>query len=144
MEAGTMADTTKIDVTLDIYKLIEQNRISLEEPHYQILRRMLGLPLPKEKPLSEAKYYLGEGVYVPYGTLFRRVYKGKEHIAEVKYDGIWLNGKKHPTINKAVNAISNSPQNAWKFWQVKRPQDSKWIPLNNLRNLTDADLAEFD
>ncbi|MGO9174571.1 MAG: hypothetical protein ACLQED_00280 [Desulfobaccales bacterium] len=152
-----MANTTKIDVTLEIYKLIEQNRLSLEEPHYQILSRMLGLPIPTENPFSDGKFYLGEGVYVPHGTLLRVEYKRKEYIAEVRDSGIWVNGTKFLTINKAVNAISDSNQNAWNFWEVKRPQDSKWIPLDNLRttktklrkparlqvNLTEDDLADF-
>jgi hypothetical protein len=142
-----MANTTKIEVTIDVYKLIEQNRLSFEETHDHILRRLLGLPIPSEKPIVEGTFYLGEGVYVPFGTVLKKEYKRKEYRAEVKDGGIWINGKKFPTINQAVNAISDSNQNAWGFWQVKRPQDSKWIPLNDLRNevlkLTDEDLAEF-
>ncbi len=151
-----MGNTSKIDVTIEVYKLIEQNRLSFEETHDRILRRMLGLPIPNEKPITEGTFHLGEGVYVPFGTLLKKEYKRKEYMAEVKDGGIWINGKKVPTINKAVNAISDSNQNAWDFWEVKRPQDSKWIPLDNLRtiktrkrkaaeviNLTEDDLAEF-
>ena len=151
-----MGNTCKIDVTIDVYKLIEQNRHSFGETHDRILRRMLGLPIPNEKPTIEGTVYLGEGVYVPVGTLLRKEYKRKEYIAEVKDGGIWINGEKFPTINQAVNAISDSPQDAWRFWKVKRPQDSKWILLDNLRtiktrkrqaaeviSLTEDDLAEF-
>jgi hypothetical protein len=137
-----MGNTSKIDVTIDVYKLIEQNRLSFEETHDHILRRLLGLPILSEKPIIDGTFYLGEGVHVPFGTLLKREYKRKEYMAEVKDGGIWINGKKFPTINQAVNAISDSPQNAWGFWQVKRPQDSKWIPLNNLRKLVTAELAK--
>jgi hypothetical protein len=138
--------TTPINVTIEIYKLIEQNRLSFEENHDDILRRMLGLPIHSEKPEIKGEFYLGEGVSVPFGTILRKVYKGMEYLAEVKDGGIWINGKKYPTVNQAANAISDSKnQNAWKFWEVKRPQDSEWILLHDLRpKLTDAELAEFE
>jgi hypothetical protein len=136
--------TTSINVSIEVYRLIEQNRLSFEETHDDILKRMLNLPIPNEKPIIQGNFYLGSGISVPFGTLLRKVYKGIEYRAEIKDSGIWFNGKKYPTINQTVNAISDSNQNAWNFWDVKRPQDSEWIPLDNLRkkfaNLSADDL----
>jgi len=126
--------TTPIDVTVEVYKLIEQNRLSFEENHDDILRRMLGIPAQAKKPEVQGNFYLGEGVSVPLGTFLRKIYKGIEHIAEVKDGGIWIKGKKYPTVNQTANAISDSKnQNAWKFWYVKRPEDPEWILLDELR-----------
>jgi hypothetical protein len=139
--------TTSISVSLEIYKLIEENRLSFEESHDEILRRMLNLPIPEEQPIIQSDFYLGCSVSVPLGTQLRKFYKGMEYRADIKDGGIWLNGKKYPTLNQAANAVSDSNQNAWNFWEVKRPQDSKWMPLNNLRkasfNLSQEDLEDF-
>ncbi len=139
--------TTPINVSIEVYKLIEQNRQSFEEAHDDILKRMFSIPASSEKVAVKGQLNLGCGVSVPFGTLFKREYKHKEYIAEATDGGISLNGRKYPTINQATNAVSDSPQNAWTFWKIKRPQDSKWIPLDDLRKevskITDADLAEF-
>ncbi len=140
--------TTSISVSLEVYKLIEQNRLSFEESHDAILRRMLNLPIPKDQPIIQGDFYLGCSVSVPFGTQLRKFYKGIEYRAEIKDGGIWLNGKKYPTLNQAAKAVSVSNPNAWIFWKVKRPQDSEWILVDNLReeslDLSQVDLEDFN
>ena len=85
---------------------------------------------------------------MPFGTQLRKFYKGIEYRAEIKDGGIWLNGKKYPTLNQAAKAVSVSNPNAWIFWKVKRPQDSEWILVDNLReeslDLSQVDLEDFN
>jgi hypothetical protein len=139
--------TTQINVSIEVYKLIEQNRHSFEDTHDDILKRLLKIPVSRERAPIQGELNLGCGVSVPFGTLFRKEYKRKEYIAEAKEGGIWVNGRIYPTLNQATNAVSNSNQNAWLFWEVKRPQDSKWIPIDDLRvkitSLSTEDLADF-
>jgi len=68
-------------------------------------------------------------------------------------------GEKHTSASAAAIAVTGNSVNGWGFWEVKRPQDSEWILLNNLRkkeaiatrhslkgvpDLSEKDLAEFD
>jgi hypothetical protein len=59
----------------------------------------------------------------------RSRYKGKEYVAEVKNNKIWVQGKGHNAPSPAAGAITGSSVNGWRFWEVKRPFEIEWILL---------------
>jgi len=152
--------TKTIEIDLEVHRLIETNRLSFDEPEGDILRRMVGLkPLEKQKPTGKG-LDLGHGVILPDDTLLRGMHNRVEHQAEIIGGWILLNGKRYKSPSGAATAIRGYPENGWRFLQVKRPQDSEWVPLKKLRkeesiakkrrnwkgliNLSKEELAEFD
>lgn len=131
-----MAEKMKtVEIDLEIHRLIEANRTSFDEPRLTILRRLLGLSsIPtEEQKQGPSGLNLSDGVFLPDGTRFKRIYKGKEYQAEVRGGQIALDGKKYKSPSGAAMAITGSPVNGWRFWQVKKPEDSEWRLLDQIR-----------
>jgi hypothetical protein len=74
------------------------------------------------------------GVHLPDGTKFRATYKGGNHSAEIK-NGHWVDseGNVRTSPSDAASAISGTNVNGWRFWQVLRPGDSRWLKLDELK-----------
>jgi hypothetical protein len=98
---------------------------------------------------------LRNGVVLPDGTLLSGTHNNAEHQAEVRGGWILLNGKRYKSPSGAATAIRGYSEDGWRFLKVKRPQDSEWVILNELRdqesiakrriiNLTKEQLAELD
>jgi len=68
------------------------------------------------------------------GTRFTAQYKGATYNAEIK-DGVWVgsDGVARTSPSAAASAISGTNVNGWKFWFVKRPEDSDWQRMDDLR-----------
>jgi hypothetical protein len=142
--------TKTIEIDLEIYRIIETNRSSFGETETDILRRLLGLP-PLEKQKDGGKgLNLGYGVILPEGTLLKGRKKRPEVQAEVKNGWIIVDGERFDSPSGAAKKFGGP--NGWIFWYVKRPQDSEWILLDQLRNketiipkrrLSDKELSEF-
>ena len=135
-------NTTSINIDLEIYRLIENKRESFDETQNEILRRLLGLASPVKPIIDSGGISLRYSVFLPNGSRLKKVYKGKEYLAEVKDGYIWVNGKRYPSPSAAAVAVTGSPVNGWRWWEVKRPQDSEWISLDQLREKTIKDLAK--
>ena len=142
-----------IEIDLEIYRLIEINRSSFDETEADILRRLLDLPPLKKQESEKRGMSLRNGVVLPDGTLLRGTHNGAEHQAEVRGGWILLNGKRYKSPSGAATAIRGYSEDGWRFLKVKRPQDSEWILLDQLRNketiirkrrLSEEELAEFD
>jgi hypothetical protein len=140
-----------IEIDLEIYRLIEINRSSFDETETNILRRLLGLP-PLEKPRAIGKgLNLGYGVILPDGTLLKGRKRRAEVQAEVRDGWIIVDGERFDSPSGAAKKFGGP--NGWIFWKVKRPQDSEWILLDQLRNretiiqkrrLSEEELSEFE
>jgi hypothetical protein len=141
-----------IEIDLEIYRLIATNRLSFDETDTDIIRRLLGLKPSVKQTGDERGMNLGYGVILPNGTLLKGEYKRAEYQAQIKDDRILFNGVQYDTVSAAAKKFGGP--NGWKFWEwVKRPQDSEWILLDQLRNretiirkrrLSDEELSEFD
>jgi len=93
-----MTKSTTIDIDLEIYRLIENNRQSFNETQNEILRHLLGLG-PSAKSIDDSGgINLGYGVFLPNGSKLRKIYKGTESIAEVKGSYIWIKGRNIPQL----------------------------------------------
>ena len=67
------------------------------------------------------------------GTELRAEYKGRAYTARIE-DGRWLqDGEVQTSPSAAASAITQGGVNGWWFWSVKRPGDTKWVVLGELR-----------
>ena len=58
-----MTFTKTIDIDLDVYKALEANRISFNEDHNSILRRLLSLTLSSDQPRERPRASRSSGEY---------------------------------------------------------------------------------
>jgi hypothetical protein len=126
-----------------------------DETEADILRRLLDLLPLKKQDSGKRGMSLRNEVVLPDGTLLRGTHNGAEHQAEIRESWILLNGKRYKSPSGAATAIRGYSEDGWRFWKVKRPQDSEWVLLDKLRNkksiakrriinLSKEELAEFD
>ena len=120
-----------------------------------MLRRLLKLgegapPRPagngKAVP-SAGRPWSGKGVTLPHGTSVRMEYNGKRHSGQID-NGEWLvEGAKFNSPSAAAGGVARTRSgktpslDGWIYWQVKRPGDSRWIPLHTLRSKSTEDLS---
>ena len=130
-----------IEIDIDVYKRIEQERISFDEPHTAILRRMLGIkPENKidqqgfpERPKENGNGMQLDDVYLPNGTELRKYHKGELHTARVEGGAIVLNGQRFRKPSPAGVAVTGYRVNGYRFWDAKLPGDNHWMRLEFLR-----------
>lgn len=142
-----------IEIDLEIYRLIETNRSSFDETEADILRRILDLPPLKKQDSEKRGMNLRNGVVLPDGTLLKGTHNMAEHQAEVRGGWILLSGKRYKSPSAVATAIRGYPEDGWRFLKVKRPQDSEWVILNELRDqgsvprrrikLSEEELADY-
>jgi len=137
--------TIKID--FDIHQMIELERRGFEEPEYFALRRLLNLGSPKDEQKSEpettgamaGRSWNGKGVELPHGTELRMEYNGRVSRGQID-NGMWIvEGERATSPSKAAKMVNvtkegNKPSlNGWVYWEVKRPNDSRWRRLEGLK-----------
>ena len=124
-----------IDVDFEVFKALTALREAENDTYNAVLRRLLHLP-PVQGHVSEAGSLgcLYKGVWFPEGTLFRVTYKGRTFEASIR-NGIWTDsgGIQYSSPSKAAFAVTGSNVNGWRFWSCKRPHDSQWTRLDELR-----------
>jgi hypothetical protein len=143
MEA-LMPELTTIEIDFDVYKLIEAERKSFDEPRGTALRRLLSLP---PKPITEVakaslpagRAWSGEGVTLTHGTRLRMHYNGRRYEGEI-VDGKWIVEEKtfdSPSGAASGVAITKKGKttrlDGWIYWEVQAPGDTGWTPLAALR-----------
>lgn len=133
-----------IEVDWDIYKMVETERRSFDEPHYVALRRLLRLPAPKAPPEPEAESgrpWVEDGVEVPHGSLARMEYLRGSQVYEGRFlnGRLVVNGKSYVSLSAAASALamtkdgSKPSLNGWLYWKVKFPGETVWRSLAALR-----------
>lgn len=125
-----------IEIDLDVYKRIEEHRESFDQSENDILRRLLDL---EEQPVKMVRgnktgLNVGDGVVLPDGTQLRKKYKGQLYEVAVTNGRIIYNGKGYTSPSGAAVAITGSPVNGWRFWEVKMPDDDEYRLLAELRS----------
>ena len=148
--------TRTIEVDFDIHKMIESERRNFDETENDALRRLLKLPdsatcIPENgnNGGSETAYYYGsqawrgKDVELVNGTKLLCRYPGVDAHGEIR-NGRWhINGDFFSSPSNAACHFAsvarghNMSVNGWLYWDVKRPTDSAWIPLNSLRTKVD-------
>jgi hypothetical protein len=142
-----MSTLTQIEIDIEVYKAIENSRISFSESHNDVLRRIIGIDtsnfvkntntLPTEAQI--AKSWRGKGVELPHGTLVRMEHNGRVYSGEI-LDGIWsVEDIRATTPSGAASAIArtkqggSAPLNGWNYWEVRLPSSNRWKPIASLR-----------
>ena len=133
----------KMEIDWDIYKMIEAERKSFEEPPYIALRRLLRLPTPKladtteHQEVEEGLPWTDEGVTVPHGSLARMEYLRGTQVYEGKFlnGKLVVNGQHFTSLSAAADALAvtkdgeKTSLNGWNYWKAKFPNETKWRPL---------------
>lgn len=139
-----MGEMRTIEIDFDVHKLIESERASFSETPNAVLRRLLKLgavSAPPAKPLASASKtgWTGKGVMLPAGTELRMEYRGREHRGIIENAAWVVEGKSFKSPSAAAGGVAMTKSggrpslDGWKYWQVKRPGDDRWIALGSLR-----------
>lgn len=139
-----MPELQSIEVDWDIYKMVETERRSFDEPHYAALRRLLKLPVLTTSPKPGAETgrpWVEDGVEVPHGSLARMEYLRGRQV----YEGRFLDGKlvaygrSYEALSAAASALAQTKNglkpnlNGWLYWKAKFPGESAWRSLGEMR-----------
>lgn len=140
-----MSDVRTIEIDIDVHKLIESERRSFAETANTVLRRLLKLGNPRDPGAGAYRddlhigAWTSKGVTLPAGTLLRMEYRGREHRGVIE-NAAWVVDGQHfrsPSAAAGGVAVTKSGRrpslDGWKYWQVKRPSDSDWKALSDLR-----------
>lgn len=139
-----MPQLRSIEIDWDIYKIVETERRSFDEPHYVALRRLLKLPVLKASPENEVgtgRRWIEDGVEVPHGSLARMEYLRGSQVYEGQFlDGrLVVNGQSYATLSAAASALAKTKDgsrpslNGWLYWKVKFPDEATWRSLDEMR-----------
>jgi hypothetical protein len=127
---------TAIEVDFEVYKALTLLRESETTTYNDVIRQLLKLGKPKQNPASaSAKGATYKGIFFPDGTLFEATYKGRRYTAHIQ-DGVWiddLDGKPRTSPSHAVNKLTGTTVNGWRFWRCRRPGETSWILLDKLQ-----------
>ena len=124
-----------IEVDFDVFKELTHRRASEATTENDVIRSLLKMPAAARLPaaFAEGKPATFKGVTLPHGSKLRAEYKGQTFTAEI-IDGQWVqDGAAQTSPSAAAYTVTGSGVNGWVFWSVKRPGDSGWRPLTQLR-----------
>ena len=139
-----MPQLQSIEIDWDIYKMVESERRSFDEPHYAALRRLLKLPTLKGSPESEAgagRPWVEDGVEVPHGSLARMEYLRGSQVYEGRFlnGKLVVNGKSYEALSAAASTLAQTKHgskpslNGWLYWKAKFPGEIAWRSLAEMR-----------
>jgi len=125
-----------IEIDFDVFKALTLRRESEDVTYNDVLRTLLQLPGASQaqaSPPTGGCMFLG--VHFPEGTEFQVTYKGRTYRARIQ-GGAWIgeDGAAHTSPSEAAHAITKTNVNGWRFWKCRRPGDSGWRLMNDLRS----------
>jgi hypothetical protein len=126
-----------IDIDFEVYKALTNLRENENTTYNDVLRQLLGLDkvgpiLPST--LAESSGCIFKGVFFPNGTQFRANYKGRIYAAKIEDGALVQDGEERNSPSEAAYSITKSAVNGWRFWECKRPQDTRWQLIDTLRS----------
>lgn len=146
-----------IEIDFDIYKMIEAERRSFDEPQYVALRRLLALPQPQLEESDDAvardgNPFVEDGVSIPHGSDARMRYLRGTQLYEGKFlDGMLVvNGRKYPTLSAAASDLARTKDgkktslNGWLYWEARAPGAVQWRSLNDMRAQVNRQLKNIE
>ncbi len=134
----------KIEIDIDVNKLIESHRISFEETQNEILKRILKnknttedvfMPIGVENRIMNISNngLFWKDTLLKNGLLLRKKFKGKLHYAKIENNQIVINNKSFHSPSAAAVELTNTSQNGWIFWEYFDEEKNTWEILDNLR-----------
>lgn len=129
----------QLEIDFEVYKALTALRQSEADTYSDVLRRLLQLPARTVSLRDVGAVTIRHGVWFgnvhfPEGTQFRATYKGRMVTAEIR-DDCWIgeDGMRRKSPSDAASAVSNTNVNGWRFWHARRPGDTEWRRLDELR-----------
>ena len=128
-----------IEIDFDVFKKLTGMRETESTTYNDVLRRLLGLSMPKvaaAQPLeneSVSGAWTTKGVTFPAETEFRASYKGKAIYGRIEAGALVVNSKRFDSPSSAAVAITGNPVNGWVFWECKLPGKASWQIIKSLR-----------
>lgn len=135
-----MPKFVKIDVDEELHRFLETNRMSARDSHNDVLRRLLRMPAAEGEAQATADGdWASHGVSLPNGTQLRITYNGQTDYGEIRDGAWWIYNTRYDSPSGAAGAVARSRRggfakvDGWRYWQVRRPGDGRWVPLGELR-----------
>jgi negative regulator of replication initiation len=136
----------KIDIDIEVYKLIESYRIDFNETENDILKRVLN---QNEYPENNSNFIqevnisqnlfinkeglFWKGVLLKNGLKLRKLSKDKSYQATVINGRIIYNNQEFFSPSAAGVAASGTSVNGWIFWDFFDDNSNSWKKLSELR-----------
>jgi hypothetical protein len=129
-------DMATLEVDFEVYKALTTLRPTEATTYNEVIRKLLNLKVGETPaPSAPSKGATFKGVFFPDGTQFEATYKGRRYTAAIK-NGLWTDsesGQRRTSPSDAVNKITSTSVNGWRFWRCKRPGDTAWTLLDKLQ-----------
>ena len=127
-----------IEIDFEVHQLIELEKKGFHESNNEVLRRLLKLDTPPPDSRSESQIaseaWQGKGVQLPHGTELKMLYHRREYRGSIRNGKWFIEDQQCNSPSAAARIVAGGTSlNGWLFWQVKRPNDEDWKPLNSLR-----------
>ena len=126
-----------IEIDFEVYKHLVMELKNEEDSFNDVLRRKYGLKtIATNSPLINGKTWSKDGVSLPHKTELRMVFYGKTYYGKINDGSFEVNGKKFSSPSPAAMEITKGRTgnpNGWRYWDCKRPGDTSWIHLGELR-----------
>lgn len=131
-----------ISIDIEVYKVLENNRLNFNESHNEILRRIMKIKENKEIILNDSKLnddkinnrnLVWKGIELKDGLQLRKYLKGNLHTAKVINEKIVYNGEDYSSPSAAGIAAAGNSVNGWVFWEYYNEEFKSWESLDNLR-----------
>lgn len=125
----------KIEIDLEVWKMIQSNLIAFDESENDVLRRLLKIDKSTDSSAikDDVKGYMDNNVLFPNGTVLKSFYNGKEYECKINNGKLYADGELCSSFSKAAMKFANSSTNGWMFWKYYDENSKKWIPISNLR-----------
>ena len=82
---------------------------------------------------SPQKGYRWQAIFLPNGTILKIIYKGREHLAEIRHQNLLYQGKNYSPSEWARLVANNTNRNAWRDVWILFPGSSQWKLADVLR-----------
>lgn len=137
-----MMSMIAIEIDFDVYKAIEAERRSFDEPRNSALRRLIRLPEARDTPPTPAPVpqgWRGGGVNLPASSQVRMSYSGRTHEGSIE-KGAWVvEGRRYKSPSGAASGVARTKEgnptklDGWIYWEVLLPGSGEWVRLGELR-----------
>ncbi|WFU08597.1 hypothetical protein QA646_15035 [Rhizobium sp. CB3090] len=137
-----MTELRTIEIDFDVHKRIELARQSFAETPNTVLRRLLQIEdqaLAAQVTDTGGRPWASKGVTLPHGTELRMEYNGRVHTGIIQ-NGAWLvEGDRYSSPSAAAGGVALTKDDkrtnldGWKYWHIRRPEETKWIAISSLR-----------
>jgi len=134
-----MTTELKIDIDIDIHKVIEAARLSFDEHPNDILRRLLLKTTSIEPQSKTNKSWSGKGVTLLHGTEIEMTYnnqfrRGIIHNGRWKIENQYFNSPSDAAagVSEMITGERKS-LNGWIYWIAKPPGQVLWKKIGDMR-----------